>query len=448
MHDRTAWQHLWHRWLIEYNPAYLLSAALVLGGVVVLSDGVADMQGPLPKVLVGAIADVYAWALIGGAAVLTRLGLRRPAVLLALITALYQLDPTLHTETCVYLGSMGLVAGGVWLASFVLKLRALAWALKLRLSSSALLLPTLAAVGLLALPRTFATLSDRAEDSLVTAWLVLLFTAAAWSHREVISQVKLDEWGETVLQRGTAAVWLLWATLIAFHVWFWTYDLGIDISPAVFAAPVVIAARWAQRELTLIATLAIMLVLTALLLPEHFSLIALLGAASCALRGWSTPRRIARVEEPPPEQGGYRFPPELERSLSSITNVFWVFEATARTARLRLVVAASLAAYLALWTVSWTGGAWPAHVLALDIVLVGATAALVWKARQRIMLAPTSLSLTHYGIEVGLIAAPTTTLGWGATSVSLGFVLLLGSLAVSWRLSRSAPPEPGDGAAS
>jgi hypothetical protein len=27
------WRRLLHRWLIEYNPLYLLSAALVLGGV-------------------------------------------------------------------------------------------------------------------------------------------------------------------------------------------------------------------------------------------------------------------------------------------------------------------------------------------------------------------------------------------------------------------------------
>ena len=56
--------------------------------------------------------------------------LRRPAVLLALLTVLYQGDLTLHTETCAYLGGVGIFASVAWLAMFVAKLYALAWALK------------------------------------------------------------------------------------------------------------------------------------------------------------------------------------------------------------------------------------------------------------------------------------------------------------------------------
>ena len=101
------WRRLLYRWLIEYNPLYLLSAALVLGGMQLISRGLAEDGSLYQQVGVASIAELYAFALIGGAALLTRIGLRRPAVLLALVTILYQGDLTLHTETCAYLGWVG-----------------------------------------------------------------------------------------------------------------------------------------------------------------------------------------------------------------------------------------------------------------------------------------------------------------------------------------------------
>ncbi len=114
--DTTAsfWRRLMYRWLIEYNPLYLLSAALVLGGMQLISRGLAENGSLYQQVGVAAIAEVYAFALIGGAALLTRIGLRRPAVLLALVTILYQGDLTLHTETCAYLGWVGWLGAGAW----------------------------------------------------------------------------------------------------------------------------------------------------------------------------------------------------------------------------------------------------------------------------------------------------------------------------------------------
>ena len=93
------WQRLSYRWFVEYNPLYLLSAALVLGGVTLVTRGLANSASAFELVGVGAIPELYAALLIAGAALLTRAGTRRPAVLLALIAILYQGDLTLHTET-------------------------------------------------------------------------------------------------------------------------------------------------------------------------------------------------------------------------------------------------------------------------------------------------------------------------------------------------------------
>src|SRR5215471_429980 len=109
-------RRLLHRWFVEYNPLYIVSAALVLRGVNLLSHAV-NLQLGVP-----AIVELYAWTLIGGAAFLYRVGLRRPAVMLSLLAVVYQGDLTLHTETCAYLGWTGVIASGVWLASFALKL--------------------------------------------------------------------------------------------------------------------------------------------------------------------------------------------------------------------------------------------------------------------------------------------------------------------------------------
>src|SRR4051812_37312222 len=120
------WRRLLHRWLVQYNPLYLLSASLCLGGMILCSRGLAREGSAHGELVVAGIAELYAVALIAGAALLTRIGQRRPAVMLALLTALYQCDLTLHTEACVWLGGAGMVAAAAWLALFVAKLLALA----------------------------------------------------------------------------------------------------------------------------------------------------------------------------------------------------------------------------------------------------------------------------------------------------------------------------------
>jgi hypothetical protein len=70
------WERLFRRWFIEYNPLYLLSAGCVLVGASELSEGLA--HSIYSGVAVAAVAELYAWALIGSAAFLVRVELRRP----------------------------------------------------------------------------------------------------------------------------------------------------------------------------------------------------------------------------------------------------------------------------------------------------------------------------------------------------------------------------------
>jgi hypothetical protein len=90
--------------------------------------------------------------------------------------------------------------------------------------------------------------------------------------------------------------------------------------------------------------------------------------------------------------------------------------------------------YLGIWTLDWTGGPWPEHSLALDLVFTGIALALAFKARLHGALLGIAATYFHLCVQIGLISAPRTILQWGIASVAVGFVLLIGSLMASLRL--------------
>jgi hypothetical protein len=117
----------------------------------------------------------------------------------------------------------------------------------------------------------------------------------------------------------------------------------------------------------------------------------------------------------------------------------WTFALAPLGARVRLLTGSLFAIHLSLWTLGWSGGSWPAHSVALDLAVTLAVllSARVW--RVRLPYAPTAALYLHLGIQLGLITSPATTLQWGATAVVTGFVLLLASLVLAWRLRHEAP---------
>lgn len=429
--SRSFWGRLLHRWLIEYNPLYLLSAALVLGGVLLLSGGLARSGSVYGQLGVAAIAELYAWALIGGAALLTRIGLRRPAVMLALLTALYQCDPTLHTETCAYLGWVGVFGSASWLAIFVAKLRALAWAIRLRLSRSALLVPTFGALGLVLVPRLLPALDPGTAATLLASWVFSLFASALWSGREVSSAVRLDDWGSTVLRRGLRAAWLMWALLALSHVWFWSDEHAIGLGRMLPVA-LLLVTRFVRRESTVWIVVGATLLLVGSCMPAAFALCAALAAVVLALRALRQPTFDLQSASAPAPAPPYRAPagevsppPRVRPRLS--------FCLASPEARLRLLSGALFGVYLSAWTRGWSGGPWPEHVLPLDLAFTAAAAMGAWKLHARIALLPLAGTYAHLAVQTGTVSAPETVLGWGAASVSAGFGLLLASLAASWR---------------
>ncbi|MBX3186431.1 MAG: hypothetical protein KF819_05415 [Labilithrix sp.] len=397
------WQELLHRWFVQYNPMYLVSATLVLGGMIATSRGLAregSLYGPLGVAL---IAELYACALIGGAALLTRIGQRRPAVMLALITVLYQSDLTLHTETCALLGRVGVIAAVAWLALFVGKLYALAWALRIRLARRAIVTAAAGAAGLAAGPYALALLDARMAGGALALFVVALGSLAPrgedGEQTSATSLVPLDDWGHVVLRRAVKATWVLWSVLLALHVLFWSTQHRIQLA-AVVPALALLALRRVRTESRVWLAIASAMIVVGVVAPSAVSMCALLASIALA-----------------------------QRALSPVS----------LATRRRMLSGAAFAAYLAVWTFGWKGGALPAHVVALDVSLAAAVLLMAWRLRARVAIVPLAATSVHGVVASGLVPPPRTLLEWGATSVALGFLLLAGALATSYRLRHVTP---------
>jgi hypothetical protein len=421
------WQRLLRRWFIEYNPLYLLSAGCVLVGASELSQGLS--HSTYSGVAAAAVAELYAWALIASAAVLVRVELRRPAVMLALLCAVYQCDPTLHTETCAYLGGAGVLAATAWLASFVGKLWALGWAMRIRVSRPALLLPVFGAVGVLLLPPFLHQLNATLMSSLVALWVFALFAFGLWGSFRISSLVALDDWGQAVFKRAVRATWAIWAVLTLSHVWFWADEFELN-KALVVPLLMLLSTRFMPRESSVWLAIAGAL-LSGLLMPEFLATIACLAAITLALRALPQP-----IETPASEADVFG-----NSRLHARPQHFGFAE---RAACLRLLAGAAPALHLSAWTSNWSGGALPGHSFWLDLLLTVVLLGMLWAFRAYVALVPLALSYLHLGVQTGALSAPRTRARWGLSEVGFGFALLAIALITSWQSKRARTPEEGD----
>jgi hypothetical protein len=427
----SPWRPVLHRWFVEYNPAYLLSAAFVLAGTMLLSRGLAAHESLLGGLGVTAVAELYAAALIGSAALLMRIGQRRSAVMLALLAVFYQGDVTLHTDTSPAFGWAGPLAAGAWLALFGAKLSALARAMQLRLSRPFVATMALGALGLAAFPYLLPSLPSRAAAALIMLWLLALSSIPRAG--SVTSSKPLDAWGNTVARRAVKVTWAVLALLLWLHITFWSTQGHFDLIAVAPVLPLVLT-RWLRTDARTWATLAATLLFVAWASPPSFSAAALAAAAALLLRArdaWHTVTTRKHMMTTP-AGGAYRAGDDEPRFLE---------EAPDRAGAARpWLVGAAVASYLALWTLGWSGGPWPAHIFPLDLLATAAALLGAWRARARAALAPAAAAWAHLAWQARLVSAPDTLAGWGGASIAIGFVMLLASLATSYALRPRLQP--------
>lgn len=304
MHDQAEDSHsppcsvsLLHRWFIQYNPLYLVSAALVLYGLTSLSSGLAAEVhrggGLLSQLGLTATAELYGWALVGSAALLVRIRLRRPALMLALLAAAFQCDLTLHCPTAAHLGPWGVVASLAWLASGIGRFFVLAWAMQLQLSRSARWLPVIGMGVMGLLPHLVRNVAapDRAE--LVAVVVFALLAAGLWTRRRVDLRVALDPWPMLVARRARLAVWLGWAVMLLVHASFWIRPLPSPSQLGV-ALPLglLLATRFMGRERFVWVAVGVALWITASYFAPWLWVVAAMSAVTFALRAWHQPTSV------------------------------------------------------------------------------------------------------------------------------------------------------------
>ncbi|MEW5850933.1 MAG: hypothetical protein AB2A00_19255 [Myxococcota bacterium] len=216
---------LLRRWFVRFNPLFTLSALCVLGGVFALSRA----MGTEADVGLTVVLDLYQWLLIGSAALLyRRLLRRRPGAVLGIIQLVYMSDPTLQLSALASSGAWW--ASAVWLLSFHLKLRALAWAFQLRVSRAVFLLVTLGAAMVAGLPwlRTSVT-SDQAE--LLTGVLPVcgLVVGILARHLSLTMEscIPLTGFGVVAFQRSMRAAWGIWGGAVVYHTFNALLSVGL-----------------------------------------------------------------------------------------------------------------------------------------------------------------------------------------------------------------------------
>ncbi len=439
------WRDLFHRWFVKYNPLYLVSAMLVLVGLNCVSQGLAhegSLYGPLA---VGLLAEIYAAALIGGAALLTRMGQKRPAVLLALVAVVYQADLTLHTETCAVLGGLGLALSALWLGIFVAKLAFLGWALRIRIDRRAGLAAITGAVGLAFIPYGFSRLGAGGSGTLLAVFVFVL--GALFPRRPsecVTSQVDLDPWGNTVLRRSVRATWTIWGILLGLHVAFWAMEAPIDLARVLPAVGALALARHRNEARVWAFSLGGM-ALVAFFRPTHLSAAAVLVAMTLLLRAFSRLRSVRIVSPSSDEASPYRVNVD-ESAVRGVSTVAFeeCFARVSQPERLRLCTGTWAAAYVGVWTFGWNGGALPPHVLLVDALFLSFGLLMAWRLGARLVLAFEAAIVGQGLAASGLLPRPHSLVQWGAVALVLGFVLLFGSVAVSTlgarKLARPASP--------
>jgi hypothetical protein len=445
--DSTFWREILYRWFVQYNPAYLLSAAFVLAGCCLWAKGASRLFDLTSTLGIPLLAEIYALSLVGGAALLTRIGQRRAAVMLGLIFVVYQWDTTLHTEACTCLGWVGIWASLAWLGIFIAKLFLIGWALRIRIGRRMLAAGILGALGLVIAPHAFMRLGAYEGGSIMAGWIFGLISL--YDGASISSTVPLDAWGQTVLRRATSAAWVISGSLITLHVVMWTGNYAISLAPTILGLPLLAIPRLRTETNVWLVAFSTS-IFTLLVAPSAFAVIAILASGALCLRIVAPKISPVAVYATPHEAqpAPYRAGRPIRNTLENEPIQLIAFELTIGE-RLRCWSGALFSAYLGLWAMSWVHGAPGHHVLTLDVALTLMAGVAAWRTRAHAnFLVPLTLTYVHLVAQARLIPIPTSDAGIGKAAIAFGFALLGGALLVSYKLrgseaAKSQPREAG-----
>lgn len=397
-------------WFVSYNPLYFSSAFCVLSGVFLVARGAGQFESDwvhgVPVLLFAVIQAYEAMLILGCAFLARRAGAIRPAVLLALAEVVFLFDCTFRLESIAHVGPAAPWLIGLWVALGAIKLRGLAWALRLSVPGAVYALVIAAAGGIAAAVVGLSSLAfDKAMIAQFAGWYGGVLLALGLTVRPVLAcEFAVTPWGREVLRRAARATFATLALLYAYHLWSYILFVG------------------GEKLAVMALGQASALLLAGVLRARNEFSIAWLG---CAVILAAAPGAVAAS------------------SAAFIVAVVFAWYA-AREAYRRLAVGAALALYVGAWLIGWQGGSLPA----LPPIISWQSAALTFA----LIVIGWRLGVRLAWIVLGLLALPAvyryapqflpgTELGWGLLLLALGFAALPAGLALNWRL-RGAGPTP------
>ena len=378
---------LFYRWFVEYNPLYFASALCFVFGVFLVSRGMNQINWLDGQLLLTAVIESYEILLLAGSYLLYRIaGLRRPAVILAIINICFLFDCTYQTEHISTVPGLAELATFTWIVTFAAKLIALALIFRLRVPWIGYAIPILAAAGIAVGPHLlYYSGIDKSLIHLAATWYgVVLAILFLWFRPTVACTGPSDTAGRMVLGKVWTAAWIIWAGLYLFHTISWIRFFDIAINPANLAPIFAVLPFWSKEEAYSWVGLTLVMVFS-LGNPSLFSMAALL----CAL-------------------------------------IFYVCGAAGRHPR--LYVGAIICLHLALRTVGWQAfplpdpSQWLVVVTGVSLIAVG------WICR----LVSPFLVVTYGGIAYWNPPGPRNIMEWGALFIAAGFASLFAGVAANW----------------
>ena len=381
-------EQLFYRWFVVYNPLYFASALCFVFGVFLVSKGMNQINWLDGQLLLTAVIECYEILLLAGSFILYRMaGLRRPAVILAIINICFLFDCTYQTEHISTVPLFGGIASFLWIVMFAAKLLALAWIFRLRIPWFGYAIPILAAIGIAVIPHLlFYTGIDQSVIHLAATWygavLAILFL---WYRPSVTCEGLSDPAGRIVLAKVWTAAWIIWGGLYLFHVISWIRFYEFAINAAILAPVCSIIPFVSDNEEYTWAGLTLVMFFS-LSSPPFFFLVAVMCALVFFWR--------ATTGLPP-----------------------------------RMYVGAILCLHLAIRTIGWKAypfpdpADWLAVTTGISLIGIG------WYYRL-----VSALLLSAGGGYVYIDPPlPRTIMQWGALFIGAGFVTLIAGIAANWR---------------
>ncbi|KPJ76185.1 MAG: hypothetical protein AMJ54_12535 [Deltaproteobacteria bacterium SG8_13] len=380
-------ESLFYRWFVQYNPLYFASALFFVLGVFLASKGMSQINWLDGQLLLTAVIECYEILLLAGSFILYRIaGLRRPAVILAVINICFLFDCTYQTEHISANPEFGILASFLWIAAFAAKLIALGWIFRLQVSWISYAIAMLAAVGVAAGPHLlyYSSIGQSMIHLAATWYGALLAIVFLWLRPAVTSENSPDHRCRVVLPTVWKAAWAIWGGFYLFHTvsWIWFFDIGVNsanVAPIFAVLPFI-----SKKEEHFWVGLTLVMVFSLGSPPVYF-----LVAALCAL-------------------------------------IFFLCGAAGRNPR--MYIGAIVCLHLALRSLGWEKFPMPDPDQFLVVLTIVSLLMVGWGCR---MVSPFLVAIFG-GIVYWHPPEPRDFMEWGALFIGAGFASLFAGVAANW----------------